>query len=133
MAQIGNLGSLITFEVSSNKVLTFDKMQRTVKGRWAQHEVIGGKPVSEYLGPGQQQITFTVFLSSAHGVKPRKIVEAMEQAVENGTPFTFVIGGKKVGSNQWVIESISETWGEIIDSGSLLSAHLTLTLSEYAQ
>ena len=35
MAVVGNLGSLITFEVSSDKVLTFDNMKRTVKGRWA--------------------------------------------------------------------------------------------------
>lgn len=131
MAQIGNLGSLITFEVSSNKVLTFDKMQRTVKGRWAKHEIIGGKPVSEYLGPGQQQIILPIFITAMHGIKPRKTLETLEQAVELGTPFTFVIGGKKVGSNQWVVESISETWGEIIDSGRLLSAHLSLTLSEY--
>lgn len=131
MAQIGNLGSLITFEVSSNKILTFDKMQRTVKGRWTQHEIIGRKPVSEYLGPGKQQITLPIFITAMHGINPRKTIEALEQAVEKGTPFTFVIGGKKVGSNQWVVESVSETWGEIIDSGRLLSAHLSLTLAEY--
>lgn len=133
MSQIGNLGSLITFEVSGNKVLTFDKMQRTVKGRWAQHEVIGGKPVSEYLGPGQQQITLPIFVTAMHGVKPRKTIEELEKAVESGMPLTFVIGGRKVGSNQWIIESASETWGEIIADGRLLSAHLTLTLSEYVQ
>lgn len=131
MAQIGNLGSLITFEVSSNKVLTFDKMQRTVKGRWAKHEIIGGKTVLEYLGPGQQQIILPIFITAMHGIKPRKTLETLEQAAELGTHHTFVIGGKKVGSNQWVVESISETWGEIIDSGRLLSAHLSLTLSEY--
>lgn len=131
MAQIGNLGSLITFEVSSQKVLTFNNMQRTVKGRWAQHDIIGGKPVPEFLGPDRQSITLPIFITAAHGVRPRSTIENLEQAAELGTPFTFVIGGKKVGSNQWVVESISETWGEIIDSGRLLSAHLTLTLSEY--
>lgn len=131
MAQIGNLGSLITFEVSSQKVLTFNNMQRTVKGRWAQHDIIGGKPVSEFLGPDKQSITLPIFITAAHGVRPRSTLENLEQATELGTPFTFVIGGKKIGSNQWVVESISETWGEIIDSGRLLSAHLTLTLSEY--
>jgi phage protein U len=66
-----------------------------------------------------------------HGVKPRSTIEKMEQAAENGTPFSFVVGGKKVGDNQWVISSISESWGDIIKDGKLVSANLTLTLSEY--
>lgn len=131
MAEIGNLGKLITFEVSSKKVLTFNQMQHNVSGRWAQHDIISGKPVSEFLGPGQQKVTLPIYLTVMHGVKPRKIIEKLEQAAEKGTPYTFVIGGKKIGSNKWVVESISETWGEIIDDGKLLAANLTLTLSEY--
>ena len=131
MAQIGNLGKLITFEVSSKKVLTFNGMQRNVSGRWAQHDIIGSKPASEFLGPGQQKVTLPIFITVMHGVKPRKTLEKLEKAAEKGTPYTFVIGGKKVGSNQWVVEQVSETWGEIIDDGKLLSAHLNLTLSEY--
>lgn len=131
MAQIGNLGSLIVFEVSGHKVLTFNKLQRTVKGRWATHAVIGEKPVSEFLGADRQSITLQIFVTVMHGVNPKKTLEAMEKAAESGTPFSFVLGGKKIGSNQWIIESISETWGEIIDDGKLLSAHLSLTLAEY--
>ena len=58
MAVVGNLGSLITFEVSSDKVLTFDKMKRTVKGRWATHDAIGGKTKSEFLGAGNASIFY---------------------------------------------------------------------------
>lgn len=131
MAQIGNLGSLIIFEVSSNKVLTFDGLRRTVKGRWATHTVIGAKPVPEFLGPDRQSIVLPVFVTAAHGVRPQEVIGNMERAAENGTPFSFVVGGRKIGSHQWVIENVSETWGEIIDNGRLLSAHLDITISEY--
>lgn len=131
MAQIGNLGKLITFEVSSRKVLTFGKMTQSVKGRWTTHEIIGNKPVPEFLGPGQRTIALPVFLTVNHGVRPRNTIEIIEKAIENGTPFSFVIGGRKVGSNQWVITDMSETWDEIIKDGKLVSAHLTLNLSEY--
>jgi hypothetical protein len=131
MAQIGNLGKLIVFEVSSDKVLTFHDMTQTVSGRWTQHSVIGGKPESEYLGSGQRSITLPIFLSVMHGVRPRSTIEKIEQAAESGETFSFVVGGKKVGNNQWVISSVSESWGEIIKDGKLVSANLTLTLSEY--
>ena len=131
MAQIGNLGTLIVFEVSSDKVLTFEKMTQTIKGRWTNHEPIGNKPKPEFLGAGQRIISLPIFLSVNHGVKPRATIEKIEKAVENGTPFPFVIGGKKVGDNQWVITDMSETWGVIIKDGRLVSAHLTLNLAEY--
>lgn len=131
MAQIGNLGKVIVFEVSSEKVLTFGKMTQSVKGRWTTHSIIGNKPASEFLGAGQRTINLPIFLTVNHGVKPRITIEKIEKAIENGTPFPFVIGGKKVGSNQWVITDMSETWDNIIKDGHLVSAHLTLNLAEY--
>ena len=131
MAKIGNLGSLIVFEVSSEKVITFNNMKQTVKGRWASHTPIGGKPIPEFLGADQRGITFDIYLSSVHGIKPRSVMEEIEDAVENGTPLTLVIGGRKVGSNQWVITDMSEAWEEIIEDGRLVSASLTITIAEY--
>lgn len=131
MAHIGNLGKLIVFEVSSDKVLTFRNMTKKVSGRWTTHNIIGNKPKSEFLGAGQGNINLTIFLSVNHGVKPRSTIEKIEKAVENGTPFSFVIGGKKVGSNQWVITDMSEEWNTIIQDGVLVSANLTITLNEY--
>lgn len=131
MAQIGNLGKLIVFEVSSDKVLTFGKMTQAVRGRWTNHEPIGNKPKPEFLGAGQRTISLSIFLSVNHGVRPRKTIEKIENAVENGTPFPFVLCGKKVGAHQWVITDMSETWDEIIQDGRLVSAHLALNLAEY--
>lgn len=131
MAQIGNLGKLIVFEVSSDKILTFQKMTQTVKGRWSAHAVIQGKPVSEFLGPDQRQGSLSIYLSSALGVKPRTVIEEIEKAVESGMPNQLVVGGKKIGNNEWVITSMSETWGAIIKDGCLVAANLSLTLAEY--
>ena len=131
MAQIGNLGKLIVFEVSSETARTFQRMTQTVSGRWATHNPIGGKPVPEYLGPGQRASSLPISLSVKHGGKPRGTIEKMEKAVEKGEPFPFVLGGQKIGNIQWVIISMSETWDETIKAGRLVSAHVTLTLAEY--
>lgn len=131
MATIGNLGKLIVFEVSSKKVLTFNDMTKTVKGRWATHTAIGKKPVSEFLGADQGTLSLSIFLSATHGVKPRDTINNIEKAVENGTPYLFVVGGRQVGSNKWVITDMSETWDEIIMDGRLVSANITINLAEY--
>lgn len=131
MAQIGNLGSLIVFEVSSDKVLTFDGLTQTVKGRWASHNVIGGKPVSEFLGADLRNINLPILLHVNHGVRPRATIEKIEKAIESGMPNVLVIGGQKVGNNRWKITQMSEAWGKIIRDGRLISAKITLTLEEY--
>lgn len=131
MAKIGNLGKLIVFEVSDQKVLTFRNMMKKVSGRWTTHSAIGKKPVSEFLGPGQGAISLDIYLTVNHGVKPRSTIKKIEKAIESGTPYLFVIGGEQVGSHQWVITDMSETWNDIIMDGRLASTNLTLNLAEY--
>lgn len=131
MATIGNLGSLITFAVSDEAVLTFNNLTQTVKGRWAAHNIIHSAPKSEFLGPDLRTVSFKVYLSAMHGVKPRSTMERIEAAVLSGKVMDFVIGGKKVGSNKWVITSVSETWNCVYSKGELASANVSLTLQEY--
>ena len=76
---IGTLGRKIIFEVSDNRVLTFESMSREVSGRWTEHEVLGVKPKAEFLGPGLQTISLTIHLSAALGVKPRRILDMVER------------------------------------------------------
>lgn len=128
---IGNLGKVITFEVSSEKVLTFNNLSRAVKGRWTQHNIVDSKPKSEFLGPDLDGVTFKVHLSAMHGVRPRKTLEAIEKAVTNGTVLPFAVGGKKIGSNSWVITAVSETWNCVYSKGELVTADVNLTLQEY--
>lgn len=128
---VGNLGKTITFEVSDKKVLTFSNLSRTVKGRWTQHNIIGNKAKSEFLGPDLDGITFKISLSAMHGVKPRTTIEKIEKAVRKGTVLPFVIGGKKVGSNSWVITNVSEAWNCVYSKGELVTADVNLTLQEY--
>ena len=96
---IGTLGRKIIFEVSDNRVLTFESMSREVSGRWTEHEVLGVKPKAEFLGPGLQTISLTIHLSAALGVKPRRILDMVERMVERGSAEYLVIGGRLVGGS----------------------------------
>lgn len=131
MAKIGSLGKTIIFSTSDKKILTFSDLTQTVTGRWATHERIQKKPQSEFLGPGLRNITFKITLNAAHGVKPRKTMEAMEKMVEKGTVENFVLGGKRIGKYKWKMTSLSETWDTVMNKGELLKATVSITLEEY--
>lgn len=131
MGKIGNFGKTITFAVGAEKILTFGEMDRTVSGRWKKHNIHGKKPRSEFTGPDSQNVEMTVVLSAEHKVRPRKMLEKIEKAIETGKTEYLVIGGKKVGSGKMYIESASEAWDCVYNNGELVRATVKLTFSEY--
>lgn len=132
MAQIGNFGKLITFEVSSEKMLALKDLKRTVAGRWKKHEIVGAAPRSEFQGPDLDETTVTAILSAEHGVKPRATIERLEAAARSGEVDYLIIGGKRVGTGKVYISSISEEWGTIWNKGELVKATINITFAEYA-
>lgn len=132
MAQIGNFGKLITFKVSSEKMLALKDLKRTVAGRWKKHEIVGAAPRSEFQGPDLDETTVTAILSAEHGVKPRATIERLEAAARSGEVDYLIIGGKRVGTGKVYISSISEEWDTIWNKGELVKATINITFAEYA-
>lgn len=131
MATIGSWGKSLVFSTSDNKILTFEKMSRTVSSTWVNHSRFGKKSRSEFIRPDLQSISFTIVLDATLGVRPRKMLNVIAKAVESGEINTLVIGGKKVGSNQYKIKQASESWDYILQEGELVRAKITLKLEEY--
>ena len=127
---IGTMGPIV-FEVSDKVVLTFKGMTRDVSGRWVEHEVMGVKPKPEFLGPGNQKINLPITLSAALGVKPRKMLELVEDMVESGDAEYLILKCRPVGRHPFRLTSSSETWGDMYRHGELAKANLTITLEEY--
>lgn len=129
----GELGSLgdIAFSVSAwNQIHTFDDLSRSAKVRTAQHDIIGDKPYTEYLGAGLQEISFKIKLNTQWGVNPAEEVKKLIAYCENGTVLTFSVGGKRIG-NRWIIESVGESVRHYDNRGSILAVDVSLILKEY--
>lgn len=129
---IGTLGNKIVFQVSDETALVLQEMTREISGRWAIHETMGAKPKAEFLGPGLQSVTLPIYLSAGLGVRPRSVLEAVEDMVETGTAEYFIIGNRPVGKNPFRLTGSSETWSTIFSRGELVKAALSITLEEYA-
>ena len=128
---IGHWGKYLVFSVSDKKILTFHNFSQTLQGRWETHNIIGKKPRLEFQGADLREIEMEIRLDAAYGVKPRKLLEKIEQAVQSGRAEKLVIGGKAIGKNRFVIKSVSETWNCIFNRGELVIANVTLSLTEY--
>ena len=131
MAVVGTLGRRIVFEVSDDKAMLLQNMSREVKSRWTTHTTFGTKPKAEFLGPDNQSVSISIYLSSNLGVRPRRIMEAIALMVESGTAERLVIGGRPVGSRPFRITGSSEAWNTIYSRGELAKATVSITLEEY--
>lgn len=130
MATIGSLGSLITFEVSDKKILTFKDLQVNASGSWSYHDIISKKSRSEFNGAELKDSSFSIVLSAEHGVKPRETMDKIVKAVESGQVMPFTLGGKVIGSN-WIIKSNSGMYDIVMNKGEVAKATVKITLEEY--
>jgi len=131
MAKVGSWGKDIVFSVDDKKLFTPSTFERSGSARWANHEIIGSKPKSEFLGPGTDQIQMDITLDINLGIKPIKIIKKLKKAKDTGKVNTLMIGTNKIGNYKWLIESMSDKWETVYSKGQLAKAKVSLSLKEY--
>ena len=129
---IGSFGPIV-FSVSSLAVLTPNNISRNISKRTTVHEVIKGKPRTEYLGPGLQAFSFDITLRAEYGVRPRLMLDLLAEMAEGGLAYLLQIGGKPVGKHLWSLDSVSETWDNLYSMGELSQATVKISLTEYVE
>ena len=127
---LGAFGKTIVFEVNDRKILAPQDVKREIAGRWKTHEIVSKRPKMEFLGPDLAETKMKIVLSAEHGVGPRKTLENIEKAVNEGTTDWLVIGGKILGSQKVAITRCSEAWDTIYNQGELVKATVEITLKE---
>lgn len=131
MAKIGSFGG-ITFEVSTKKVLTFNNLSRSGEARWTEHDV-KGKPISEFVGPGQESASFSLTLSRSLGVDPTASLDKLRSFRDSGKTGAFIIGSKSISKNYWYIQSLNEGEHQIDGKGRIISIKVDVNIKEYAK
>jgi phage protein U len=127
---IGSLGD-ISFEVSSEKIRTFDELQRNASARLALHNRQGGKELIEFVGPSVETITFSMRLSAYERLNPTEEVKALRKLRDAGEAVLFILDGMPQGDGYWIIESLSEEYDYVDNKGRPYVINCSLTLKEY--
>ncbi|WP_444322900.1 phage tail protein [Phascolarctobacterium faecium] len=129
--QVGSMGD-IPFVVSYGKIRTFSDYGRSGSGRWAKHDLIGSKPVMEFLGPDVEKVSMKIQLRTDHGINPESELERLRKMRDTGAVFPFILGGAPVSDNYWLLEDIGENVSYWRAGGKILSVSVDITLTEYS-
>lgn len=105
---IGSWGDFV-FEVSGDIAKTFQEITEKSSGRWAEHETINTAPLSEFLGPGLDELGLTIVFTTMLGVDPQESYDALRTAVRKGEYYPLILGGFPLSGNFWRLTDISGT------------------------
>lgn len=128
--QIGTLGDIV-FTVTADEVRTFRDYKRSTKARFATHEIIGKKPLVEFIAPNGEEITFAMQFHVGLGVSPAEETAKLRELCEKGEPMYLIFGNEAVGAHMWVIESVGESVERVDHGGRILVTQVEITLKEY--
>ena len=126
---VGSLGQL-PFVCSRDFVLTPNSLSRDHAARWARHDIIGKKPILEYIGPDLSTVSLSIRFDMSLGVPPALALLRLKKMLDNKKYKTLIIGGEHLG--RYVIKSISETRKHHAGAGVCIVAEATIELEEWA-
>lgn len=126
---LGSLGEL-PFVCSMEKVRTFSDLSRELSVRWAKHDLIGQKPVLEFIGEDLNAVSLKMRFDVSLGIAPKDGLDRLKRMMDNKLYKTLIIGGENLG--RYVIESISEERKYHAGDGLCLVAEATVNLTEWA-
>lgn len=129
---VGSFGD-IPFIVARGYVRTFNAYGRESSGRWAKHDIIGEKPVLEFLGPDVEKISFKMQFRADHGVNPEEEAARLRAMRDKGEKAILMLADSPVGDNPWIIESIGETVSFWDAFGRPISLTVDVSLTEYTE
>lgn len=116
------------FFCSDSRIFTLRDIKRDRASKFAEHAVIGRKPVPEYIGEETDKISFTIRFDSVRGIAPDVGLPLLSKLREQHLALPLLIGPHYYGN--YVIESVSEDHKFHNGFGLCLIAEATISLRE---
>ncbi len=129
---IASFGSKV-FQVSAEKVLTFSALSISGTLMTEKQNVEGKKPSTYIKGPDLETMDMALPLSTSLGVDIRDEYTSWTRIRDASKAYPFILGGRKLGGNTWLLKSVSMGDMEVDNRGGIRKAVLQLRFEEYVR
>jgi hypothetical protein len=110
-----------------------NKMTLAGKSRWKDHQVIGSRPCSEFIGPDLMNFTLTMnFNPDTTNILIAATL--LEGYMKSGSQFPLLLGNRLLSnwSSNFRIDQISEVYDCVSLSGKIVSGSIEVKFNEVA-
>ena len=132
MANVGNFGTVSFMCMGSNKMLSFHDLARMATASYAEHERNGEKAYLEFGADGLDELSLEIEADARFGFRPLDVQDKLFAMKSTGQAENFILGGRQIGDNPYVITEITETYKSMYADGRPIRIGLALKLKEYA-
>jgi len=127
---IGSWGPII-FMMSSLRKFSMKNTSRTVTYKYAQMEIIGGKPRLQAAGQDLEGFNMTLLFMAELGHSPAREMERITRIAERSEAYPLIIGGRPQGKNMFVITETPQELERISNRGKVLQMTVQVTMLEF--
>lgn len=121
------------FNVSSNKIYTFNSFGRKSAIQISEQELEGNKPSTYIKGTDLETISFEIDLKASLGVDVKSELDRWRNALYAKSAKSFVLGNKPLTSNKFLLISVDENESIFDQSGGYISSKIALSFKEYVR
>jgi len=119
------------FEVSGDKVSTFDDLQFCSALDTEKQENPGTKPKTYIKGPDLSTLSLKISVSVDKGQVPRSEIESWIALKDAGKPYPFIIAGTPFGAAQWLLKEVQASDFKVDNAGNILESNISLSFEEH--
>jgi hypothetical protein len=111
---VGTFGNIF-FTVSAHRLYLISGFSRKSGAKVEEHEVAGGKPLSEFIAPKLAEIDLDITLLASHGVNPVQEVYKLREICETGQVHRLIIAGRNMGN--YLLTEVDDDWERGLANG----------------
>lgn len=129
MIALGDGPDAYTFSMGT---AAYNSLRRSTSWRWASQARAGRSPARQFVGKGDDQITFegVIYPHFKGGLNQ---VSRMRAEADRGEPLQMVDGFGRVDWGYWCITSIEETQSVLAKGGAPKKIVFSMTLGAYGE
>lgn len=129
ISKVGSFGKVV-FRVAENNVLTPSKVDITLANRSKKHSRIKAPDITEFETRELKKVSLPIKLYDKF-CNIKEILDELSKICEEGEHYPLILGGHKIGENDFRIESFTYGYEKTSSSGMPLIVSVTLSLEEY--
>lgn len=121
------------FEASSNKIYTFDGFSKSTSLDVENQELENNKPSTYIKGYALDQIGPLTLMLDSRFVDVEAEIQDWNNICLSKIPQFFIMGGKLIGQNKFLLKSVNESEAIINNLGKKIKTKLELSFEEFVR
>ena len=123
----------IVFGLAARQGFLIEELTETSKAKFVEHEILGSKPITEFVGFENDEVSFSMNFIAGHTTAPMVAIPLLKGLLSRAQAYPLIVGGRPVGSfmSQFVLTEVTSTYEYTNGMGTLIVASIDVSMKEY--